>query len=395
MKQFTVRIRTSLPLILLTLLLTACGSSSRLNLKASYTEQDIYHDGLFGAPTQLINLDEVFALTPAQREAFLKTFHSKEYRKLSDSQRIYKFLEHQLDNFNFHSRTLVATDAMAQNAGNCMSLAILTRALSQLTHVGISYELARTPPVYQLEGNLQLSSQHIRTVVYNKTATTTKQFVKPNDKVRIDYFSTLGSRTLRKVKKQEFHALFYSNRAAEAMIDGDHNLAYWNLKEALHIQPDNLVAINMLGVLYDRIGANEYAERAYIYGLSFSQGHLELMNNYHKFLVNAGRLNEAQMIANELENYNDPDPFKWLDLANQEMAQANYRKAIKFYEKAAELADYMHQPYAGIAKASFELGLNAQAIRAMQQALENSHTAQTTSIYQAKYDLIKAQKNLN
>lgn len=395
MKRLTVCLGSALPLILLTLLLTACGSSSRLNLKASYSEHEIYQDSLFGEPIQLIELEQVFELTPEQRDAFLKTFHSKEYRKLSDSQRIYKFLENQLEYFNFHSKTLVATDAMAQNAGNCMSLAILTRALSQLTHVGINYELARTPPVYQLEGNLQLSSQHIRTVVYNKTASSTKQFVRPNDKVRIDYFSTLGSRTLRKVNKQEFHALFYSNRAAEAMIDGDHNLAYWNLKEALKIQPDNLVAINMLGVLYDQVGDKAYAERAYVYGLSFSHGHLELMNNYHQFLINANRLDEAQAIADELENYNDPDPFKWLDLANQEMTQGNYHKAIKFFEKAAELADYMHQPYAGIAKASFELGLNKQAMRAMQKALENSHTAQTTSIYQAKYDYIKSHQNLN
>ncbi|MCX7554905.1 hypothetical protein OS175_13580 [Marinicella sp. S1101] len=79
---------------------------------------------------------------------------------------------------------------MSQNAGNCMSLALLTKALSKLTHVGISYELARTPPVFQRENNYELSSQHIRAEVYNKTTKSTKQFVKPNDRVKVDYFST-------------------------------------------------------------------------------------------------------------------------------------------------------------------------------------------------------------
>ncbi len=380
---------------MISILLTACGSPSRLNLKHNYSEQDIYYDDLFGDPIEMISLDEVFALTPEQKQHFLKKFHSKEYRKLSDSQRIFEYLQDQLHYFNFHSETLIATDAMSLNSGNCMSLAILTKALSQLTHVGINYELARTPPVFQREANLELSSQHIRTVVYNKTTNTTKQFVKPNNKVRIDYFSTAGARTLRKVKKDEFYSLFYSNRAAEAMIRGENNLTYWSLREALRIKPDNLVAINMLGVLYDRTGANQAAEKTYLYGLSFKQGHLELLNNYHKHLVQANRHGEATMIANELENYHDPDPFKWLDIADKEFRDNNLRKAIRFYEKAAELADYLHQPYAGIARANFKLGRSDQAIKAMQKALENSHTKHTTSIYQAKYDYFKSHKNIN
>ncbi|MGJ8663203.1 MAG: tetratricopeptide repeat protein [Marinicella sp.] len=384
-------------LLLMTMffLITACGSVTQYNVKNNYTEQDIFQDAAFGEPVYIQSMDEVFALTDEQKQHFLKQYHSKEYRDLSDSQRIYKYLQNQLEYFNFHSETLIATDAMALNAGNCMSLAILTKALSQLTHVGISYELARTPPVFQREANLELSSQHIRTVIFNKTTKTTKQFVRPNDKVKIDYFSTTGSRTLRKVKKDEFHSLFYSNRAAEAMIRGETNQAYWLIKEALKIKTDNLIAINMLGVLYHRNGHDQHAENVFRYGLSFGEDQLELLNNYHKFLIKSNRVEEAQVIANTLAEYNDPDPFKWLDLADTEFREENYHNAIKYYEKARDLANYLHQPYAGLAKANFQLGRTSRAITAMQMAIDNSHRYQTTSIYQAKYDHMKALQNTN
>lgn len=377
----------------LVLILTACGSSSRLNIKSNLSYQDIYHDEFFGDPIEMISLDKVFDLSKEQKEYFLSKFHSPGYRDLSDSQRVFEFLQDHLENFNFHTETLIATDALSQNAGNCMSLAILTKAISKLTHVGVSYELARTPPVFQREGNLELSSQHIRTVVYNKTTKSTKQFVKPNDKVRIDYFSTTGSRTLRKVKTAEFHSLFYSNRAAEAMINENNELAYWSIKEALKIKSDNLIAINMLGVLYDRIGKPQLAEDIYLYGLSFKTGHLELLNNYHNFLVKSNRHSEAEYIASELENYNDPDPFKWLDLADKELREKNYRKAIRLYSKASELADYLHQPYAGIAKANFELGRYDEAIDSIKLALEHAHTKKSNSIYQEKFEQMQSQIN--
>lgn len=395
MYRFLTNLLPFLSLIIMTTLLTGCVAPLRLDLKSNFSEQDIFQDHLFGEPIQVLSLNEVFALSPEQKQHFLSKFHNKDYRDLSGSQRIFKYLQNNLQYFNFHSETLIATDAMALNSGNCMSLVILTKALSQLTHVGISYELARTPPVYLRENNLEMSSQHIRAVVYNKTTKNTKQFINPNDKVKIDYFSTAGSRTLRKVKRKEFYSLFYSNRAAEAMMKDDNHLAYWLIKESLQHKHDNLIAINILGVLYNRMEQSSLAEWAYLYGLQFGGDQLELLNNYHQFLVSNNRLDEAQVVADTLDSYDDPDPFKWLDLADKEYLAGHYLKAITFYEKATEKASYLHQPYAGMAKANFQLGRFNQAVKSMELALKNSHSQQSTSIYQAKYDYFKSHNNIN
>ena len=184
--------------------------------------------------------------------------------------------------------------------------------------------------------------------------------------------------------------MFYSNRAAEIMISGDFESAYWKLKKAIELDPDNLVAINMLGVLYDRMGHVEQAERAFIHGLAFGHDQLEMLNNYHKLLVRNDDISKAQEIATILDDYNDPNPFKWLDLADEELKDGNYIRAIRYYEKAAQKADYLHQPYAGLAKANFFLGRTNQAIEAIRKAIENAHKGQMVSIYQTKYDYIKS-----
>lgn len=392
MQHFRATIFTCLSFIMLCVL-TACAPSSRFTLKNNYTTQDLFFDKPFGTPLPLPTLEEIFELTPTQKQEFLSTYNSAAYRNLSDSQRIFKYLKNKLEYFNFHSETLMASDALALNSGNCMSLAILTKSLAQLTHVGISFELARTPPVFQREGGINLSSQHIRSVVYSKNAKMTKQFINPNQKIKIDYFSTLGTRSLRGVTKNEFHSMFYSNRAAEALIKSNKTLAYWNLKEALRLKADNVIAINMLGVLYDQINLDNYAERSFRYGLSIGKEQLELLNNYHHFLLQANRIEEAKIIEQELNNYNDPDPFKWIDIADSELKKQNYHKAINFYEKAIEKADYLHQPYAGIAKANYFLGRNKQAIKAIKTAIEHAHTQHTTSIYEAKFNYLKSHKN--
>jgi len=388
MRYLSTHIIQLMSMVVTLVMLTACSNVAPL--KFSHNPEALFIDEKMGAQPKLETIEDVFALTEAQKQAFLKKYHSPDFRDLSDSERIYAYLQDKLTHFNFHSDTLKATDALAQNSGNCLSLAILTKALAKLTHVGITYELARTPPVFQREGDFELSSRHIRTLVYNKNTRGTKQFVRPNNKIRIDYFSTVGTRTLRTVKKSEFYAMYYSNKAAEAMIDEQHQMAYWYLKEALNIHQENAVALNMLGVLYDKLGYQQLAENIYRYGLSVSDEQLELLNNYHHLLVKQNRDKEAAVIAKTLDEYDAPDPFRWLDLADAEMREGRYLRAIRYYEKASELADYLHQPYAGIARANFHLGRTQMAIQAIEAALAHSHSPGSTSIYQQKYDQLKS-----
>ncbi len=383
-------------LVMMVLFLSACQQSPpRLNIQNDYTEKDLFYDEWFSAIEPLPVTDEIFELTPEQERDFMKAYNSFSYRALSGSERIYKYLESKLQNFNFQADTLMASESLSQSTGNCLSLAIVTRALAKLVNVGTNFELARTEPIYQLENNIQLESDHIRTVVYVKEVRNTRQYVNPNYKIRIDYFPAFGSRTLRRVHKDEFFAMFYTNRAAEAIIHDQTDQAYWHIKTAIKLQPNNLRAINMLGVLYRRLGNEQVAEKVFKYGLSIDPYQLELLNNYQKLLVKSNRMDEANIIADLLKNHNEKDPFNWIDLANAELNEMNYSNAIKYFKRATELADNLHQPYAGMAQAHFLLGRPNQALKAMDMAMVKTKHIKTKSFYQAKYDYYKSNSNIN
>lgn len=366
-------------------LLLSCGTVTQYKVKQQVGIDQIFADHKMGQPVQVPEIDALYTLTEDQKADFLNTINNVKLRHLSNSDKIEKYLRDKLNYFNFHSDTATAAETMQHNSGNCLSLALLTKALTRLTTVGIRYELARTPPVFLRENGLQVASQHIRTVIYDKTTKTTKQFINNNLKRTIDYYSTIGTRKLRSVKKDEFYAMYYSNKAAEAMVNGEFTTAYWFAKKSLSVKPDFLAGINVLGVIYQATGDDEMAEKTLLYGLSLGGDQLELLYNYHKLLIATGRSGEAEVVSLKIDQYDDPDPFKWLDLANAELADKNYRLALKYYQLAAQKADYMHQPFAGMAKAHYHLGQTGKAVKAIKQAMANSHQNRMTSIYQAKF----------
>ncbi len=371
------------------LLLSGCGTVTQYNVKREVEKNQIFADHLMGLPITVPEVKDLFSLTKEQQQDFIDFVNDIEHRHLSYSERIELYLQNKLRYFNFHSETMNASETMELNSGNCLSLALLTKALTRLTTVGIRYELARTPPVYQRENGLQLASQHIRTVIYDKVTQSTKQFLSSNQQLTIDYYSTIGTRMLRRVPKEEFYAMYFNNKAVESMINNEFTQAYWYIKEALKIKSDYLDAINVLAVIYQKIGEQKLAEDTLLYGLSFGGDQLELLYNYHKLLVATERLQEAEEVSLKIDQYDDPDPFKWLDIADIELRSKNYRLALKYYRQASEKASYLHQPYAGMAKAYYHLGQKHKAIEAMEIAIANSHRKQMTSIYQAKHKLME------
>ncbi|MCX7545736.1 tetratricopeptide repeat protein [Marinicella gelatinilytica] len=375
---------------LVCLLITACSPVKTYQVTSHHKTADLFNDAIMMPEVETAPLDLVFYLNGIQKDAFKKELRKPSNRTKLDIEIIYQYLQERLQHFNFYSETLTAEQAITQNAGNCLTLAILTNALANTTNVGVYYELARTPPVFQRENGYLLSSQHIQTVIFEKKVGGIFYSSKPLE-LKIDYYSTAGSRTLRRVSVEEFQSMYYSNVAAESLIKGDSNVAYWNLKKALRIDPDNPIALNMLAVLYRNMGYDQYAERVFVHGLSLAKNQLELLSNYHHYLIEKGRQQEAAQVAVVIDDYHDPDPFKWIDMADQALFDGRYQQAVKYYKKAHNQAPYLDEPSAGLAKAYFFLGDQSKAVTAIEQALDNSHSKSKTTLYQAKYDYLKSQ----
>ncbi len=339
----------------------------------------------FGTRQEIIPVEQIFQLSDEQREKFLEFFnHSRNQDELAH-RRIYQYLESKLGGFTYNAQTTTATEALARNYGNCLSLAILTTTLASIVDVDIDFQLVETRPVYQKSNDVIVSSQHIRTVLYSPA----QKGLIFRGRIYIDYFNDYGSNLLRAVEEDEFQSMYYTNLAAESLMKNQLNQTYWFLIEALKLKANHSHAINMMGLLYAREGFSEAAEKMFKYGIEHSESNLDILNNYHSLLVNLNRVDGAKKIKEKIGRRDDKNPYKWISIANSSYNLREYSKAIVYYRKALKLAPYLHEPYAGIARAEFKKGRTSKARNALRSAIENVSSDSTQRIYQAKLDMLK------
>ncbi|MBV1910080.1 MAG: hypothetical protein KUG78_12320 [Kangiellaceae bacterium] len=342
---------------------------------------------LFSEDTNQLSLDlDVYTLSKEQRQRFLKIFNSEDYRKHSPYKRIQYYLLEEFKDFQFNPATLTATHAVSAKQGNCLSMAIVTKALADIANLDVSFELVATPPRYQKSGDFILISQHVRTLVFeHKQNSPPKSLFPRGSFIKIDYFPTSGTRRLRNVPVLEFHSMYFRNKAIEALTNDNDYLAFQYLKHSLTLNKAEPGTINMLALIHERAKRTHYAEQLYEYGLKYGGDNLELLSNYHQLLENANRTDEAKIIAKRLRKFKDPNPYKWINLGNKEFEEKDYSSAIYYYKKANKMADYLHEGYAGIARSYYSQGHLRSAKWAIKKAIEKSKNLRTRRNYEAEY----------
>lgn len=372
------------------LFLCSCGSNHNNIKKQAHIipKVPINTDAFNADINNLITIQQIFSINQKQKSEFLAWYNDINFKDDSGIERIYDYLKDRLEYFNYHSDTLIAQDTLEKNTGNCLSLAILTKSLARLVDIKVDYELVNTPTIFQKENEIIINSKHIRTVLNKKNNANTLYLSR--NKIRIDYFPVAGTQILRKVNDDEFYSMYYNNKAVEYLINNDINNAYLYSMQSLKLNPINAEAVSMLGILHARLGYPEYAERIYLYGLSYSKDEEILLKNYYTLLTKQKRVDEANIIYAKLEKYQTDNPFELIEIADKAYLANDYSKALRYYKKATKNASYLHEAYAGIARSYYHLGKSKAASNSMLTALDNSHQREITRRYQTKYEYFKS-----
>jgi len=164
------------------------------------------------------------------------------------------------------------------------------------------------------------------------------------------------------------------------------------LRESLKYEPEHEEAINNLAVLHRRIGEEEKAEELYLYGIKNAKNKLTLLRNYKAMLAIQNRVDEVAAIQAKLDEYEDENPFEWIRAGNNAFDQKEYVIAKQFFEKAAEMAPYLHQAYFGMAKAEYMLGNPRATKNALNKALEEAYDQESKSVYEAKLEALSRER---
>jgi tetratricopeptide (TPR) repeat protein len=375
-------------LLSLLLILPACTTSSRLPTTTSINQViDIpINHGLFDiTDIQVIDEETIFKLSPNQQTAFLTDYHTRVQEGTEPHKALSNFLTTEMGSFTYYGETYIAEQAMRLDAGNCMSLAILTTALSKLVKLDISYREVSTLPVFEKQNNTILSSSHVQTIIYSSPVAVENGHISPpRPGVVIDYFPNSNNRLGRKLSIDTFLASYYQNIASDALVVGALDKSFAYALKAKEMDPTNTKVLNFLAVLHKRKGDLVTAERIYQIGLENNKKNVSLLSNYISLLKAQSRETEAKLIQTQLDGLDDPNPYNWLGEAYLAQDNKQYTKAIKYYKKVITRAPYVHQAYKGLYQIYSQQGKHRQAKLMLKNALEWTYELEERKLYKYK-----------
>lgn len=374
--------------IALLLIVSACSNNNYRsgNVKESKVVDIPMNRKLFLEGAQKINMQkDVFTLSVSQQTTFLLEISKKQSQGFKLHEALKAVLSSKLSNFTYYGKTYTAEKTMRLNSGNCMSLAILTTAYAKLLGLEFSYRQVDTIPIFQKENNLILSSSHVQTIIYDA------DFIEdPNEiyiqkpGIVIDYFPDASNRVGKSFGESGFTSMYYTNLAADALVDNELSKAFVFAEKAHYFDKKNLEVINLLAVIHRRAGDDFSAEKIYQAGLELENASLDLISNYIMLLQKQKREEEAVVYQSQLDKLDDPNPYHWLEQAY--IAEKNQRtdKAAYYYQKALINAPYLNQAYMGLYKIFREKGHIIKAKNMLSKALEWTYEIERRKQYKQK-----------
>ncbi len=371
--------------------MTACQSTSKPTPGLAYQLQLPTNWPDATQPSEPIPAAQLFQLSQQQQQDFVHYFNAPVNQSRAPNWRLYDYLEGRLAGFDYKGDTYTAQQALEKNAGNCLSLALVTGALAKLVGLELDYQQVDSAPVYRMQNNLLMLSSHVRTKVYDPSFKPEKDILylsRPG--VVIDYLPARGDRYGAKRTEQDVIAMFYQNQAAEALVNNQLTLAYQLSRRALQHGQLNPGSLNSLAVAYSRAGLIDESAQTYAYARERGATSLELLDNYRKLLLRQGKRAEAAEIAVQLGNVDDANPYNWLSLAEGFFAEGKVHYALENYLKAQQLAPYLEESYLGLAKSYHAMGKLVKASEALEKAIALSYQTRQRQLYEAKLSTLRA-----
>ena len=371
--------------------LIACSSAPA---QVSNTAVLPYSALLESANANTPTVDDIFQLSASQQAEFLAYFNAPERQEVGAHRRVYQFLEQHLSGFDYQGKNYTATKAYALKSGNCISLAVLTKALADLAGVQIEFQSIISAPVLSFESDLMVSSDHVRTFLYDPAFIPEKDtfyFIKPS--LVVDYLPSSADITGPRITQQTFIAMFYRNLAADALLAEQYDQALALLKNALQYAPDYSAIINLAAVVHRRMDEMQLAEQFYQYGLDVSASKVTLLTNYAVLKQSQGDPDTAQEMLQSLSSFNEYDPYLWYVLGKNAQQKNQYQEAVTYLYKAAEQAPYMHQLQLELALAYYRNNQTGRALQVLSKAAELVADNNTQQRYHAKLEALKLRQS--
>ena len=378
-------------IICLSLILSACSTSTSQNKHVNVLSNDYFIDDVFAGyeNTQLESEHDIFAL-----DADMDNFISGQITAISDP---YARAEKILSNFFSqsphsiryeNSADLIARQSYHQNAANCLSLTILTYALADAAGLHVQFQEVDIPEYWVRDGDFNVLNGHVNLrVVGSKTSPFKIIWGSNNLVIDFDPYTAKRKFSHHVVSKDRITAMFYNNKGAKALADRDFPKAYAYLRKSIITDNQFSGAWGNLGLLYKLNDKYSIAEDAYNISIALKQTNYNTWNNLQILLSERGDIKGAEKISKLLNKARKQNPYYHALLANEAYHRNDFPLAIKHYKKAKKMQPNEHEFYFGLAKTYYKLGDVKLSEYNLKKAKKLAPFKDLEDKYQSKLDL--------
>lgn len=373
--------------VLTYLLLAGCAG-------APPTTPQLFSDAAFRPSTEHIGADDLFALNPEMR-AYLDSPPFRTLVRVKGKERglfdaLYAKGELKIDYNSATTRN--AGDTFQARSGNCLSLVIMTAAFAKALGLDTRYQSVAVAETWSRESGLDLASAHVN-LRLGPRIDNREIYVAPENALTIDFLppKDMASYHAYPIAESALVAMYMNNRAIEAMLADRLDDAYWWARGAVTANPASVVAYNTLGVIYQRHGDGQMAERSFRLALEREPNNIMVMRNLAPVLAALGKHAESQALGLRADAIEPEPPFHFFDLGKAAMARADYQAAKALFAREVKRAPYYDEFHLWLGLAHLQLGESAQAREQIALALKTSTTRDGRERYSAKLEHLRAQ----
>jgi Tfp pilus assembly protein PilF len=371
-------------LAILLVLLAGCASTPKLP-----PTPDLYSDASFGRPSQPVSTAELFTLSPEMREylhsAAFQTYVRNRGQEYGLLEALYNGGKTGLKLDYDAAYTRNAAETYRDRAGNCMSLVIMTAAFAKELGMRVQYQNVVLDESWSRNGGLYLLSGHVNLVlgfrIPNQPYATD-----PERALVVDFLPDphADKHLTQPLEEEEIVMMYQNNRAAEALVQGKIDDAYWWARAATSGNPRMALAYNTLGVIYSRHGNMAMAERAYRTALMREPESATALRNLEPVLLALGKTEEAKAIAQRVARIEPIPPFHYFNKGVTAYQNGQYGEARDLFAREVKRAPYYDEFHFWLAASLLQLGELKEAREQLALAADTSTRKDTRNLYNAK-----------
>ncbi|BFM10759.1 hypothetical protein R50072_09120 [Simiduia litorea] len=325
-----------------------------------------------------------FALTP-EMKAFANHFAPAEYHDKYKVTALVRALTTQYGlNMTYSANeTHSAAEAFRRREANCLSFTILLYALANEAGLTVAFNEVDVPPVWDVQDtNKLIFYKHVNAIVDILWAES-----KIVDINMSNYNELYPQRRITKVHAE---ALYYNNRAVEALNAGQLADAQYYFQRTLDLNSDLGFVWGNLATLYRRLERFDIAQALYLKAMDSGGFDSVIASNLARNFRALGNTVEADLLEERVKRHRARNPYYHYAIAHLNYSKGRNDLAIQEIDRAIELFTKEHRFHLLRAQLMAQVGDQREVIESLRLAESHAPNDEDKGRYANKRDKVAA-----